>query len=148
MTAQEPERLLNELPGFDVRGLELFGVVRGDIETNHGWGDRIIFQTRPRDPEPRYTCSSLWRGNIATYRLGPNGRLTLISYEYPYHYDLPESDRIDEVQEQLTGDYWLVFKERFFGPRVYVPARDGRVVTDRNEWRFEPDEEPSGFEDV
>ena len=148
MTAQDPDKLLNECPTLDVEGLYLFGIIRGDIDTNHGWGEPYVFESTPKAKDEQYWCSSLWRGHVASYRIEANGRVTLLRYDYPYHYHLPEEERTEDLSEELSGDFWLVFKDCFFGPRVYLPACDGRVVADRSRWRREPDEGHNCFGDI
>ena len=43
----------------------------------------------------------------------------------------------EPVNEKLSGDFWLVFKHNFFGPRTYVPFKDGKIVEDESEWVIE-----------
>jgi hypothetical protein len=66
--------------------------------------------------------------------LDPNGELQLASYQYV---PAPKNPPL-EVHETLTGDFWLVLKRHFFGPRVYVPFRGGRIVEDATAWVREP----------
>ena len=152
MTAQMPDELDNQCPALDLNGLDLYGIVRGDITTNHGWGEPYVFRCPPGRADSGSVCSALWRGHIAKFRIDADGRVMLVGYAYPtfevIENDLRRTDRTAAVGELQTGDLWLVLKRRFFGPRVYVPARDGRLLIDRAAWVLEPDEGPSIFEDV
>jgi hypothetical protein len=134
MTAQIADRLINKHPRVMLRGLQLYGVTRGDISANNGWGERYKFANPPRPPEGISPCSALWRGYIATFRLDQVGELELISYRYPFGSSKAKTQR---VNEKLSGDFWLVFKHNFFGPRTYVPFKDGRIVEDESTWVIE-----------
>lgn len=107
MTAQLPDELENHCPPLDLDGLELYGVVRGDITTNHGWGEPYAFQRPPGPADPRTTCSALWRGHVATFRVDADARVTLVRYAYPTFEvvgsDIRRTDRIEPVGELLTG---------------------------------------------
>ena len=134
MTAQAADNLINDHPAVDFGGLHLHGIIRGNIHSNNGWGEPYRF-TNPADPPkdvPR--CSALWRGYVATFRLATDGQLELLEYSYPLSLS---KARKQAVKETLTGDFWLVMKHNFFGPRTYVPFRDGRIVEDQSEWRRE-----------
>lgn len=64
----------------------------------------------------------------------PSRALVLDRFEYPYQ------DRADKpVGEPLTGDFWMLFREGYFGYRIYVPFLQGRIVTDRSQWKWEND---------
>src|SRR5262245_29500787 len=115
MTAQAPDRLMNKHPRVKLRGLLLYGVVRGDIHANSGWGQRYEFLKVPQPPKDVPRCSALWRGYTATFRLDPDGEVELVSYRYPLSLTKAETE---PVNEKLTGDFWLVLKQDFFGPRT------------------------------
>src|SRR5262245_5369925 len=83
MTAQAPDRLMNKHPRVKLRGLYLYGVVRGDIRANSGWGQPYEFLKPPQPPKDVPRCSALWRGYTATFRLDSDGELELVSYRYP-----------------------------------------------------------------
>jgi hypothetical protein len=148
MTAQMPDEVVNLDPRLNLGDLRLYAVVQGDITADHGWGTFYPFQRKPTLIDERFWCSALWRGYVAHYRIDAEARVTLVRFGYPFRHDLPEDERAEDIGEELIGDYWLVFKDRFFGPRTYVPARDGRVVPERDQWSFEPDPGPSMFDDV
>jgi hypothetical protein len=137
MTAQKPDRLLNEHTKVKLDELYLFGVIRGDIRANHGWGERYIFATEPTPPTDAATISFLWRKYIATFRLTPTGELELVKYDYPL---ANRGYRTQEVHEMATGHFWLVMKQTFFGPRTYIPFIEGKIVEDLSSWISEPDE--------
>lgn len=137
MTVQAPEKLVNEHPRVDLSGLSLYGVIRGDCRSNHGYGDGNAFMTRPSPPADATVCTALWRGYIATFVLQADGRLRLECFEYPL--DI-ENWRRQEVNELLVGDFWMLMTHVFFGPRTYVPFRDGAIVEDKEQWfTEEPD---------
>jgi hypothetical protein len=153
MTAQIPDELINECPDVNLAGLYLYGVITGDIQSNHGWGMNYPFKHKPRPPKSGGTSAN-WRRYVASYRLTSEGHLKLVSYHYPasakpMHEEVNEQLRGDtwitiqkeafgpgaeEVNEQLVGDFWIVMKEKFFGPRVYIPFRNGVIVKDRGQW--------------
>lgn len=141
MTAQLPDHLESLHRGCDLTGLHLHGVCCGDPTTNHGWGEPYVFARPPRPPAEAGRCSALWRGYVASFRLYPDGRLALVRYTYPAFDEDGAPDPFEALHEELTGDFWLVMKEQFHGPRTYVPFVRGRVVTDRRRWLHEPPEE-------
>ena len=128
VTAQSPDTLVVEHPNVALEGMSLYGVIRGDIRVNDGWGERYPVRGEP-DRFFGAKCTALWRGSVATYRLSPSGRLELVAYEYPFS-DHPSTD----VREHLEGDFWLVLKKHYDGPRMYVPFRDGVVGADPSLW--------------
>lgn len=138
MTAQVSEVLANEHPDFQPGEWCIYGIIRGTpTEENYGWGDPDaeghrpkVYQADPGNPPSR--MSSNWKGYIEVFRLGPDGRMTLIGF----HYDDPEISPLI-VNEQLEGDFYLVLKADFEGPRLYVPFRDGLLVLDRSAWLHE-----------
>lgn len=130
MTAQVSDELINECVDVDLSGLYLYSVITGNIQSNYGWGIKYPIQ-HPPSPPPIPSSTANWRGYIASYRLSRDGRLALVSYYYPA---IADTEGIDE---QLVGDYWLVMKEDFFGPRVYIPFQNGVIVKDREQWRKE-----------
>ncbi len=76
-------------------------------------------------------CSALWRGYVATFVLQEDGRLRLAFFEY--RLGLRKRER-QEVNELLEGDFSMVMKNQFFGPRTYIPFLDGVVVEDQESW--------------
>jgi hypothetical protein len=38
----------------------------------------------------------------------------------------------------LEGDFFTILKQSFFSPGLYVPFRDGVLVTNHTEWLCEP----------
>lgn len=137
MTAQMPDVLESLHRGCDLAGLALYGVACGDPTTNHGWGEPYVFQRQPRPPADAATCTALWRGYVASFRLYPDGRLALVRYTYPSFDPHGAPDHVETLHEELTGDFWLVLKADFCGPRTYVPFVAGRVVVDRRRWLVE-----------
>lgn len=41
------------------------------------------------------------------------------------------------MDESLTGDFFLVMRPCFECANTYVPFRNGYIVTDRTQWRFD-----------
>lgn len=138
MTAQSPDILINEHPRIELRGLHLYGVIRNDFRSNHGWGDRYLFASPANPPQDAVRCSALWRGYIATFRLDENGSLTLLSYRYPLSLTKAKTETINEL---LNGDFWLVLKPTFSAPRTYVPFIDGKIVENESQWIVEDRED-------
>lgn len=143
MTAQVPDTFENNHPRVNLGGLALRAIVCGDIKTNHGWGEFYQFAHKPT-PADKPHSSALWRGYIAVFQLDSEGGLELVSYRYP-----PMIKRgkwkVERVHEKLVGDFWLVMKHGFFGPRTYVPFKDGKIIEDPAAWVIEqrPDERRS-----
>jgi hypothetical protein len=134
MTAQVSDRLVNNHPRVKLRGLHLYGVVRGDIDANRGWGERYTFVKPPQPPTDVSRCSALWRGFTSTFQIDSGGELELVSYHYPRSSGKATTE---PIHEKLVGDFWLVLKHSFFGPRTYVPFKDGRIVEDETAWVIE-----------
>ena len=136
MSAQIPDVLINEHPRLRLDGLKLYAVIRGDIHSSHGWGERYEFLDKPDPSLATARATNLIRGHVAKFRLEPGGGLVLEEYQF-----LTGSFRRwgrQPVAERLTGDFWIVLKPTFFGQRVYVPFRGGRIVEDRGAWVIEP----------
>ena len=133
MTDQASERLDNAHPDVNFGPLRLYRVITGDITANSGWGEPYPYATPPNRPDNQIPSSALWRGYVAHSLLGPDGRLTLISYSYPNVRPLGRHQS-DTVNELLVGDFWLVMKPTFRAPRTYVPFRDGVILANRSEW--------------
>jgi hypothetical protein len=138
MTAQASDILINEHPRVALLGLHLYGIIRNDIRSNHGWGDRYVFTLPPNPPEDAIRCSALWRGYTATFRLDESGSLTLVSYRYPLSLSKAKTE---SVNESLNGNFWMVLKPAFSAPRVYVPFIDGKIVEDESKWVVEDRED-------
>lgn len=119
----------------------MHAVVRGDIHTNDGWGSEPYRARKRPAPAPGGHSTALRRGYIAHYRLNQDGSLDLVSYSYP----VSGPPGHDPVGETFEGDFWLVMRETAFGPRTYIPFRDGKVVVDRVAWVFEDSPFPSSF---
>ena len=85
MTVQFPDVLINEHPQLDMTSLYLYSVIRGDVYSNHGWGEPYKFSRQRKPPEKAVISSALWRGHIATFRLQSNGELILEEHK-PYVY--------------------------------------------------------------
>jgi hypothetical protein len=144
LTAQSSEILENEHSDFRPGAWRLFAVIRGaPTKDNHGWGDRApdgslarVYRADPGEAES--VSSANWKGYTEAYRLGRDGRLTLLRFDYD------ESSRPTRiVNETLEGDFFVVLKALFNGPRLYVPFREGVLVLDRSAWLHEAYTGPS-----
>lgn len=145
MTAQAPERFdsqhgdfVQQPPAnhaFTIRGVPgtwyLHGVIRGvPAIDNHGWGTGKAYKADPG--KPRAFDSANWKGYAELFQLTAAGRLVLLGFKYDY-----EPERQHLVNETLEGDFFMVLKQSFFAPRLYVPFRDAVLVTDRAAWLCE-----------
>jgi hypothetical protein len=131
MTAQTPDRLVNAHADLDLAGYHLFGVVIEDPTSRHG--KPYPFKSKAT-PDARMASTAIARGYISLFRLNAAGRLTLKGFAY-----LTQKGRApDMLDEELEGDFWLVFRQTFFGDSVYLPFRNGIVVSDRSQWRHVP----------
>ncbi|MBK6460702.1 MAG: hypothetical protein IPF92_06810 [Myxococcales bacterium] len=145
MTAQSPERFSSAHATFQPGAWRVYGLIRGaPTEANHGWGERAEDGRRVKvyraDPgAPPATTSANWKGYTEVLHLGADGRLTLVRFDYASR-ELPS--RV--VNERITGDFFLVLKATFRGPRLYVRFRDG-VLEDAAAWLHE-ESTPGTFE--
>lgn len=149
MTAQAPDWLENRHPTCSFEGLEAHGVLRpAFLGGAPGWR-RYVFARQPRPPvtegpdgEVRmHTNTGLRRGHVAELRLEADGRLTLVSYVYPW---AELGSQRELVNEELRGDFWLDLRPGFYARALRVPFVDGRIVTDRSRWRPESEAEFRG----
>ena len=106
----------------------MYGVIQGDIHSNHGWGDCYQFERQPNPPKEAW-CTALWRGFVSNYELRSNGELYLVSYTYPF-----TKLEDEHFEEQVKGDFWLVMKPDFYSKRVYIPFADSKIVMDEEHW--------------
>jgi hypothetical protein len=136
MTAQVPDKLINEHPRVDFGDLQLYGIIAGDIRPSCDWPKPFRLPTPPSPPANAATSSAWWRGYIATFRLNPDGTLDHLCYEY----SLSSKEWVPQsVNDRLTGDFWLDMRPHFDDKRTYVLFRDGHVVEDRDQWYTQPD---------
>lgn len=131
MTAQTPDRLVNARPDLDLAGYHLFGVITEDPTSRHGRPYPFKSQATP---DARMASTAVARGYISLFRLNSAGRLILKGFAY-----LPHKGRApDMLDEELEGDFWLVFRQSFFGDSLHLSFRNGIVVSDRSQWRHVP----------
>jgi hypothetical protein len=102
MTVQIADRLFNDHPRVQLDGFQLYGIIKGDIRTNHGWGEKYSFGTPPAPPADAPVCSALWRKYVGSFRLHSDGRLELISYDYMASRGKWQQH---SVGEWLSGDF-------------------------------------------
>ena len=112
---------------MDLTGLQLRFVTRSPPATDPGERKRYQFHTPPNPPAEPRPPSCCWRNYIAVVTLHEDRRVTLDEYHYRGLAPVP-------VGEELVGDFWLCFCAWFGSPFVHVPACDGRVVVDTDEW--------------
>lgn len=110
MTVQVSDELINERPSVNFDGLHVYGVIRGNPETNHGWGEKYEFRRKPI--EHKGGTSACWRGHISTYKLCEDSQLKLIGYRYPSRIPLSMAES-EDFEEALVGDFWMVMKPSF-----------------------------------
>ena len=133
MTSQSSEQLTNEHPTFRLGEWAVFGLIRGEpSRENHGWGDREARVHQAIPVQPRAVSSANWKGYTEIFRLTRAGQLVLERFDFADYERPPQL-----ANETLTGDFYLVIKSTFKGPRLYIPFRDGTIVLDRAEWLHE-----------
>jgi hypothetical protein len=137
VTAQTPEILEIDYAQFQLGDWRMYGAIRGEpTEENHGWGQRAangyvkVYRADPGAAKAQISCN--WKGYKEVYRLHGHRRLTLLRFDYDFGQRPPYV-----VNESIEGEFYLVFKMDFFGPRLYVPFRDGSLLLDHEEWRHE-----------
>ena len=60
--------------------------------------------------------------------------MVLIGFQYPAL--LPKKIEPDETYEVAIGDFWLDMRPSFFEGFVYVPFKNGKLITNKDEWIF------------
>lgn len=132
MTEPKSEQLFNAHHGLHLGVWSLYGVIRGEpAPSNHGWGDHSrVYAADPGKP-PWFSTANR-KGFTEFWYLTQAGSLVLHRFDY----DVPGIPS-REVNETLTGDFYIVLKSAPMGPRLYVPFRDGFIVLDRSAWLHE-----------
>jgi hypothetical protein len=150
MTAQISHILVNKHPRVKFDGLRVYAVIRGDFRASQaGWGDGFAYTSQPIRQDDAAICSALWHGFVSEFLLEESGQLWLVAFHHSVTngHDPPDTGDADanrmlsflswrkqQVNEGLTGDFWLVVKPDFYGERTYIPFRDGCIVEERSEW--------------
>src|SRR5262245_29658553 len=111
MTAQAPEKLINEYPGIDLAGLKLYRVVI-EFSSSERRGKPYPFKHRAKEQQGTVS-TALWRGHVSCFRLSGEGTLYLEGFEYPTRNSVTR----ETVSESLQGEFWLVLGDSFFGSR-------------------------------
>lgn len=132
MTAQIANTLINECIEVNFNDLNLYAVLVGDIENRQNTASYPFKQKATQ--EKLNVFSTCWDGYTSKYKITQNKELVLIGFQYPAL--LPEKIEPDEVYEVAEGDFWLDMRPSFFEGFVYVPFKDGKLITDRKEWIF------------
>jgi hypothetical protein len=115
-------------------GFYLYDIIRGDIHSDSP--ERYEFLHKPYFEPSMGRATNLIRGYVAAFRLEPDGGILLEEFRFPN--SSFRRWRQQYVGERLSGDFWLVLKPDFYGQRVYVPFRDGRVVEEKRSWVIQP----------
>ena len=126
MTAQRCEELICKYEQIHLEGLHLYAVVTG----SPSFGNQQIYQFSTIPRATTLKCSALWRGYVGHYLLDESGHFYLKGFEYPFG----KHDLCDLANEKILGDFYLVFAENFYGDRIYVPFRDGVIISDESHW--------------
>lgn len=141
MTDQIPHGLTVEHPGLEIGDWRLYAVIRGDpAKENHGWGNGDNVEREIADPgKPKLedAVSANWAGYMTDYRLRADGRLVLDRYRYF------GERRTKEIARAVSGEFWMVLKSAFEGPRMYIPFYDGVIELNRAAWEHEECTGPS-----
>ena len=132
MTAQAPERLINECAELDFGGRELFGLELID-EAGHRY-DYLEHKNILADVTiPLWQSTGLYRNYIATYMIDQSRQVWLEEVVVsPKH-----SPETTVFNRKLCDDFYLEMKHFFFGPAIRIPVKQGHVVVDENEWLVE-----------
>ena len=124
MTAQYPERLINEHPRIQFGEVDLYSV-------------SCDLPVEPQRPDDKlFVTTALWRNYIGTWRLNPDGRLQLIEFEFP-RVNGDESSFQRVRNGFVSGDFTINLRPFFAGPHTVVPFADGVIVENRTEWRID-----------
>ncbi|MDN3523083.1 hypothetical protein [Halomonas ramblicola] len=128
MTAQIPEKLINNKGGVEFGAYKLFSIFIGEPS---GYKNRKAYPFKQKGkPQERAFCTACWRGYVSVYELKASGELYLVKFEYPF-----SSRKPDAANEVLEGDFWIELRAEFFGDTMFVPFRNGKIVNDRSKWR-------------
>lgn len=147
MTAQIPEKLINDCQAINISGLNLYYVL-SEFSKSERIGKPYQLTHRASKTSSGFG-TALRRGYVSCYRLTHDGRLILEAFEYPkgpaggVHefgnlfgtLDITAARNYrEQVSETLVGDFWLVLGSTFFGSRTYIPFRNGIVITNQSDW--------------
>jgi len=132
MTTQIANHFINECPEVDFSHLHLYALLVGDIREKTNTISYSFLQ-QP-DKSKINSFSACWSGYIPKYKITNNKELVLIAFEYPAL--SPKKIESDEIYELATGDFWLMMRPSFFKGSVYVPFKNGKLITDQSEWVF------------
>jgi hypothetical protein len=126
MTAQLSEIFNNHHPTVDLADYHLYHIFTGAPD---GERQPYVFEQKG-DPDKCEVLTALSRGYVSIYELQSSGELCLIGFEYPGL----ERREPDEANELLQGDFWLEFRIGFSGDKLFIPFKNGKIVTDTNSW--------------
>jgi len=132
MTAQMSNTIINECTEADFSDLHLYAVLTGDIVSKENTAPYSFLQKANK--EKVNVFSACWNGYTSKYKINESKELVLIGFQYPAL--LPERIEPDDVYEVAVGDFWLDMRPSFFEGFVYVPFKNGKLITNKNEWIF------------
>ena len=132
MTAQFADIIMNECTEVDLSDLHLYAVLTGDIINKENTAPYSFLQKA--NEEKLNVFSACWNGYISKYKITKSKELVLVGFQYPAL--LPERIEPDETYEVAVGDFWLDMRPSFFEGFVYVPFKNGKLITNKDEWVF------------
>jgi hypothetical protein len=121
MTHQASDRLINDFDSLDIQGLHLYNV--------------SFDLPEPPNVDENYSCSALWRGYIATFRINQSGTFELLQFEIPHFSGEPTIQKIESGL--YWGDFEITLRPFFTGPNTTIPFRSGVVVPEKHNWKIE-----------
>jgi hypothetical protein len=129
LTAQIPEKLVNNAENIDFGEFHIHSICVSKPADFNNWKG---YPFKNKGNMDKFVASSAcWRGYVSVYELAPSGELTLIRFEYPFGREKREHDKVNEL---LVGNFWLELRESFFGSKMFIPFKDGKIVDDESEW--------------
>jgi len=132
MTAQMANSIINECTEVDFSSLHLYAVLTGDVVNKENTA--LYSFVQQANKEKRNVFSACWDGYTSKYKITKNKELVLMGFQYPAL--LPDRIEPDETYEVAVGDFWLDMRPSFFEGFVYVPFKNGKLITNKNEWIF------------
>ncbi|MGF6210391.1 hypothetical protein [Comamonas sp. 4034] len=129
MTQQLLEKLEIGSGAPMVPDMHLFGIIAGEVDNPKTWL-RYSYKSQG-DPSKITPCTALRRRWASTFQLRADRQLVLKQLHYPFS----QNALTDFVNEILEGDFWLDFRESFFGDGVRVFFIQRRMIVDSASWR-------------
>ena len=133
MTAQIAHKFENRMPSLDCSELMLYDVFTANSLTWENFDRKSMQYSLPHNkPADLPLTSCLWSQYVDRFVLNHDGTLDHVGYSYY----LNDDNWIDhDGIERVIGDFYLDMREYFdCGKITCVPFRNGKIVTDRNQW--------------